>query len=83
VDSPPVAGSVSEALAVVADLPAVPSADAPPAADDGDEADDSALASDGAADQPAGKRRKKRKDTAGENAEVGWTQPPSQPPPAN
>lgn len=84
VDSPPVAGSVSEALAVVADLPAMPNADAPLSADDGEDADDSALASDGAGDQPAGKRRKKRKDAApGENAEVGWTQPPSQPPPAN
>jgi cytoskeletal protein CcmA (bactofilin family) len=85
VEAPPVATSVGEAFAVVADLPAVHAVDPSAAADDGDDGDDAAQASDGAGDEPAGKRRKKRKDMQpGENnAEVGWTQPPSQPPPAN
>ena len=85
VEAPPViAASVEEALAVVvADLPAVASSDVSAATDDED-ADDTALASDGE-EQPAGKRKRKRKDAqpGDNNAEVGWTQPPSQPPPAN
>lgn len=83
-EAAPVAASVGEALAGVADLPAVPGSDLSTAADD-DDSDDAALAGEGSGDQPAGKRRKKRKDAqAGEStAEVGWTQPPSQPPPAN
>jgi cytoskeletal protein CcmA (bactofilin family) len=84
VEAPPVAGSVGEALAVVADLPAVPGSSLSTTAED-DDADDAALVGDGSGDQQAGKRKKKRKDAqVGEsNAEVGWTQPPSQPPPAN
>jgi cytoskeletal protein CcmA (bactofilin family) len=48
-----------------------------------DEPDDAAMADDSPAGTP-GKRRRKRKDGAqAETPEVGWSQPPSQPPPAN
>jgi cytoskeletal protein CcmA (bactofilin family) len=85
VEAPSVPSSVGEALAVVADLPTLPSSDVAATGDDADDADDSAQVSDGAGDPSPGRRRKKRKDAQpGETiAEGGWTQPPSQPPPAN
>jgi hypothetical protein len=48
-----------------------------------DEQEDATVADDSPAGTP-GKRRRKRKDGAqAETPEVGWSQPPSQPPPAN
>ena len=52
------------------------------AAMEADEQDDAAA--DDAQTGTSGKRRRKRKDgPQAETPEVGWTQPPSQPPPAN
>jgi cytoskeletal protein CcmA (bactofilin family) len=73
--------SADEPAAIV-DLPAVPSAEI--AAEGDDEADD-AQASDATAAEPTGKRRRKKKDAQPqeEAAEIRWSHPPSQPPPAN
>jgi cytoskeletal protein CcmA (bactofilin family) len=75
--------SVADALSAAADLPAAASAAsesiaaaAAAAAEGADE--------DEEVDGSTGKRRRKRKEAAqAENAESGWSHPPSQPPPAN
>lgn len=73
-------------LAAEASLDAAPNPE-PSAAEDDDEEegdDEPAVAADGSA-PTGGKRKKKRKNGQPEEAPqgAGWTQPPSQPPPAN
>lgn len=57
--------------------------EAEPAEDDELEAEPEAQASDAAGEEPPAKRRRKRRANDVEGARTGWSQPPSQPPPAN
>ena len=70
-----------------ADLPAVATSQAETDADaddEGEDESDEARAADGSQAPSAGKRRRKRKDAVVEDAaEMRWSHPPSQPPPAN
>lgn len=82
-EAAPMAMENADASAPVADLP-VPVVPAE-AAEADDESDDAQASDPGAAEPTGGKRRRKRKEAQAEEeaAEIRWSHPPSQPPPAN